>query len=214
MAKRLKVKEGDRYIRFTILKEVQTKEYPNGSSHRMFECMCDCGNSRIIGLASLRSGATQSCGCLRDELVTTHGMSDTRQYNIWDSMLQRVTNPKNDRYKDYGGRGITVCKNWLNFECFWEDMAEGYSDELTIDRRDNTKGYCKENCQWSDRKTQQRNRRSNHIIKFRGEEKCIAEWAEDIGMGYTTLCARIHILGWSAEKSLTTPVYKKCSTSA
>lgn len=117
---------------------------------------------------------------------------------------------KTDRaYKDYGGRGITICDEWLGekgFENFYKwSMANGYTDDLSIDRIDNNKGYSPDNCRWADEKTQCRNRRTNHLITFNGETKSMAEWSEITRIPYSTICRRIK-LGWKVEDILTREV--------
>lgn len=117
-------------------------------------------------------------------------------------MLQRCNNPNQKHYKNYGGRGITVCERWLKFKLFMEDMGVR-PDGMSIDRIDNEKGYYKDNCRWTTRKTQQRNTRSNRLISFNGEIKTLAEWAEIKKLGYSTLQTRIW-RGWSVERALLT----------
>lgn len=210
MGNRLEIKAGDRYNRMVIIKEGDAKIYPSVGSRRMFKCLCDCGVIKTVNLGSLRSGLTQSCGCLKIEMVkissTTHGQWYTRQSKIWRGMIQRIKNSKNSSYNYYGGRGVTVDKKWLTFEGFWEDMEEGYSDELSLDRVNNDGNYCKENCRWATKKEQARNTSTNRIIKFNGQEKCITEWSKELGGSSALLYKRINKLGWSIHKSLTTPV--------
>lgn len=112
-------------------------------------------------------------------------------------MVTRCTKPKSFDYKHYGGRGITVCAEWATFEGFWNDMSQGYSDLLTIDRIDNSKGYCKTNCRWASRKQQAMNRRSSHRITNpeTGETRTLGEWAELYGLTRSTVNSRFWILG-------------------
>lgn len=124
-------------------------------------------------------------------------------------MIQRCTNHNNKSYHNYGGREITVCKEWRKFENFLEDMGEppkGYQ----IDRINNNEGYYQANCRWATRKQQQRNTRNNHLISYKGKIQCLSAWAEKIGIPYGTLKSRFYC-NWSIEKALTTPVkkYKK-----
>ena len=183
-----------------------------GGNYRWL-CECNCGTEKIILGSNLKRGHTKSCGCLlREGNNTTHGHSKkgkiSKTYDSWHSMIQRCTNPNNIAYHDYCGRGITVCKRWLKFENFLEDMGEvpiGYS----IDRIDNDGNYCKSNCRWSTRSEQQRNTTRNHMISFRGKTQCLAAWAEEFHINYSTLCSRIFIYGWSIKKALTTPVKKR-----
>lgn len=124
-------------------------------------------------------------------------------------MKSRCYNKNDKRYKDYGGRGIIVCDEWLDkengFMNFYQwAMASGYKDNLTIDRIDNNGNYKPNNCRWATDKEQSRNRRSNHLIKYKNETHCIAEWAEKLNIKQTVLIQRIYTYKWSIEKALTT----------
>lgn len=135
-----------------------------------------------------------------------HGMSHTRLFKSWVHMRERCYNPKDKRYSQYGGRGITVCDEWKNeFLPFYEwAMANGYDDNLTIDRIDVNKGYCPQNCRWADMRTQQNNRSNNHRLEYKGENHTINEWSRLVGIRRQTILRRIKD-GWSVEDALTKP---------
>lgn len=162
----LKDLTGQRFGRLVVIK--RESNYNKNRSARWL-CVCDCGNQTIVRSGSLFNGGTKSCGCLRSDNFRELGYArkkehrDSRQYNIWRSMRQRCHNPKNSRYRDYGGRGITVCDEWLNnFEAFYEwSIANGYREDLSIDRIDNDKGYSPDNCRWTTMKEQRNNRRDS-----------------------------------------------------
>lgn len=130
-----------------------------------------------------------------------------RLYTILAGMKQRCYYPKNKEYKSYGGKGITVCEEWLNYESFkrWA-IENGYNDGLTIDRIDNTKGYCPSNCRWVSAKEQSLNRTDNRRLEFNGCKLTMVEWADKLGISIQTLSNRINTYGWSVERALTEPV--------
>lgn len=136
---------------------------------------------------------------------TSHGMAGSRLYNVWQKMKSRCFNTRASNYKHYGGRGITVCEEWAqSFEAFrdWA-LANGYRDDLTIDREDNDGPYCPENCRWATMKQQSNNRRSNRGITFNGKTQTTRQWADELGIPYEVLRNRISH-GWSVEQALTT----------
>lgn len=181
------------------------------NKHRqtVWECICDCGNKTNVRGYHLLQNRVNSCGCLRNdvlaEMLRTHGMTDTSPYRSWSGMLSRCENTNDERYKDYGGRGIAVCDEWHDFEMFWGDMKKGYAEGLTLDRIDVNGNYCPENCKWSTQKEQANNRRNNVIISFNGITQTLSQWADMLGINYYTLSKRFN-RGWSVERALTTEV--------
>lgn len=128
---------------------------------------------------------------------------EARLYRIWVSMKNRCQNPNNYSYHNYGGRGITVCKEWQHYESFAEwALSHGYTDELLIERNDNNGPYCPENCRWATRKEQNCNTRQNHWLTYDGRTMTISQWAEATGLSQSAIFCRIQ-KGWSVEKTLT-----------
>ena len=128
---------------------IQTRNLTTGVELRQgiphWLCKCECGNEKVIRAAALRTGNTIACGCMRSH--RTHGMDKTKEYYAWSAMKQRCSNPKNQRYKDYGGRGIQVSEEWQKFENFYADMGDAPKGHQ-IDRTDNDGNYEKGNCKW------------------------------------------------------------------
>lgn len=121
-------------------------------------------------------------------------------------MKQRCYCATHDNYENYGQKGVTVCEEWQEFKPFYDwAMANGYREDLTIDRKENDKGYSPENCRWASLKEQANNKRDTHRITYMGETHTLAEWAEKVGVSYDTLYTRIFRYGWSEEKALTSP---------
>lgn len=150
---------------------------------------CVCGKEVKVMTQNIKNGRTSSCGCLTGKKIaesnTSHGMSRSRIYKIWQLMVQRTQNKKNTNYKYYGAIGITICEDWLIFENFLRDMKDGYKDNLTIDRIDTNKGYSIENCRWATNVVQHRNTRkliSTNKSGYRGVsfDKKMNKWSAQI----------------------------------
>lgn len=180
--------------------------------HPQVLCQCICGAIKPTDRRNLIRGLTNSCGCVPLANQTRHGMSKTPIYKVWTAMLQRCMNKRSKIYKDYGERGIDVCDRWLVFENFLEDMGDQPFKRATLERKDNNKGYSKENCVWATYKEQSRNTRQTNMITWNGKTQCLRDWgaelAETLGTSRDTISTRIHVYGWSIEKAFTTPVTK------
>lgn len=142
-------------------------------------------------------------------LTFKHGQSAgsgnrSTAYSVWDSMKQRCLNPKNASYKNYGGRGITICERWMDFENFLADMGQPPKGQW-LERIDNNGPYSPENCRWATPSQQNRNTRRNHYIEHNGQRKLVVEWAEESGINKGALLMRIR-KGWSMERALSEPV--------
>lgn len=195
---------GQRFGRLTVL-EIDCMPH---KGHSRWICVCDCGEYVSVPSDCLRLGKSKSCGCLYRETIRTagqkHGLRHTRLYQTWRSMKDRCYNPNNKWYKDYGGRGIYVCEEWRNdVKAFYDwAIANGYRDDLTIDRINVDGNYEPSNCRWADKKTQSNNRRACRFITAFGQTKTMKEWAEFVGISYNSLRWRLNH-GYSPEDALT-----------
>ena len=196
---------GLRFGSLTVVKRVA-----NGNRVAMWECICDCGKTTVVSSSSLTRGHTRSCGCSKVEFCkrhfTKHSASDSPLYVTWVDMKRRCYDERDHAYKNYGQRGISVCKEWLeSFACF-KEWAEGsgYQDGLSLERSDNSKGYCPENCKWATAKEQANNRRSNVNLTYNGQTRTLKQWSEVTGLSYNTLWWRWKT-GWDVPSLLQTP---------
>ena len=136
-----------------------------------------------------------------------HGEHGTRLYSIWRNMKQRCLNQNRSAYSAYGGRGISLCEEWKDYILFrdWA-ISNGYSDSLTLDRKNNELGYSPDNCRWATIKQQSNNTRTNRTIEYNGETHTLSEWAEILQMSVGTLWDRLDN-GWSIQRALSEPVH-------
>lgn len=201
--KRVKVKPGDRFGRLTIIKEVTGRI----NKRRYFQCECDCGNIKTIRLDGLTRGKVVSCGCFNlersVEANTKHGLCKDRIYKIWSGMKGRCLNKNNTFYKNYGGRGVTICEEWMDFKVFYKWAKEnGYQDNLSIERQNVHGKYEPSNCTWIDMDAQKRNTTVTKRITFDGKTQTMRQWASDIGVHSSTLCRRFKS-GMTIKQALT-----------
>jgi hypothetical protein len=175
-------------------------DYRDGTIY-YWNCKCDCGNKRSVAAGSLIRGLTRSCGCFMSEISAKtivelnfkHGMTGTKPHSVWSGIKARCKDITNMRY---GGRGIKICERWYtSFENFYEDMGDPPSDQHQIDRIDNEKGYCKENCRWVLPVVNSRNKRNTIWITIKGITKCLADWAEEYNVPYKRAYSRYR-KGW------------------
>jgi hypothetical protein len=153
-------------------------------------CQCLCGKQCEVYGCHLKTGATSSCGCFASEVISkksrTHGMSGKNGhplYRIWKAMIQRCYNKNVPEFRNYGGRGISVCERWRHsFPNFLQDMGDKPSKNHSIDRIDNESGYFPENCKWSTRLEQANNKRNNILHSYKGQSKTLTQWSRHLGI--------------------------------
>lgn len=189
---------GQKFNKLTVISRAESRRQPSGKLVTYWKCKCDCGNMIEVKACDLKDGHTISCGCSHIK----HGYANKeRLYDTWKNMKRRCYDPKNKRYEQYGGRGIIVCKEWLdNYMNFrnWA-MSNGYNDNLTIDRINVNGNYEPNNCRWATMSEQQNNVTRNRILKYKGEEKTMSEWAKAYNIPYSKFNKRIQ-MGWNIEK--------------
>lgn len=197
---------GQRFGRWVVI----GKERKNSTGYREVPCKCECGTRKNVDLSNLFRGRSISCGCFRAEHPASrrHGESKTRLHIIWCGIQQRCKDSNSSLFQFYGARGVTVCNTWRTYEPFrdWA-KANGYAENLVIDRINTYGNYEPSNCRWVTKKQNARNARSNRLVTIFGETKCIGEWADDprCVVSYHTLHARIHVRQWNAQRALITP---------
>lgn len=199
---------GQRFGRLLVLSQAENRTSAGDpTGRRCWNCICDCGNKLTATTMDLRKGDVKSCGCYKHdatlERMTTHGESKTRLYKIWKAMRRRCYDTKVKSYDRYGGRGITVCKEWDDsYEAFRDwSLAHGYDDTLSIDRIDCDGNYEPDNCRWTTMKEQSNNRKNSRFITYNGETHTIAEWSDVTGISYHTLYMRLYN-GYTIERAL------------
>ena len=198
---------GKKFGRLTVI-----EKYGKIDGKIAYRCICECGKEKIAIGTYLTSGRTKSCGCLdmesrKNPKRVTHGLSKTRIYREYRGMLSRCS-PNYHNSSVYYERGISVCEEWLGeygFEKFYDwSIQNGYQDDLTLDRKDNNKGYSAGNCRWVTMKTQQNNRSDNVFIEYMGEKKTLKQWCEYLGLNYGMVKARRRN-GWEVPRLFEPP---------
>lgn len=201
---------GSRYFDLTVTGVSYVVTSKRGKKERYYECLCVCGNTTKARKVDLKSGNSKSCGCRAAKAakirLTKHGMSKTKIYAAWLNMIRRCNDPKNNRYKIYGARGISVCERWMSFENFYSDVGAIPFTGATLDRVDSNLGYYPENVKWASQLEQQRNRTNNVLFTYEGESLTAGEWADRLGVNRQTMASRLLLRGWSIERALSQPI--------
>lgn len=192
--------KGQKFNHWTVISQYGKDK--NGNSLWLCECDCNDKTQKIVSGTSLRFGKSKCCGCTRGEKLKTHGKSskkntselDKKIYKTWESMKQRCFNKNRKEYKNYGGRGVRVCEEWISdFINFYNwSIENGVDLDLSIDRIDVNGNYEPDNCRWITFREQQNNKRYNHLLTFEGESKTIAEWERELGYKKGVLRMEIH----------------------
>lgn len=185
------------------------------ANHQYFECRCRCLIVKNVRRDHVLSGRVVSCGCVRNEKVRKrrliHGKSSDPLHAVWCGMHSRCSNPNARAYSNYGGRGIRVCKRWSGpngFVNFLFDMGPRPSPRHMVDRYPNRDGdYEPGNCRWATARQNSQNMRTNRNVTFRGETRCITEWARILGLGVSTLCYRLR--AWDLESAMSVEKRKR-----
>lgn len=199
---------GKRFGKLTAIKSVGFRKRLVTLFENIWECQCDCGRRVEVFIGYLPE--KKSCGCLVQKrggfLNNKHNI---RFFGVWKSMLRRCTNKDDESFSRYGGKGITVCESWKDFENFKKDMFPSYKKGLTLDRINGKKGYSPENCRWATRLVQAQNRDGFcRPLTYNGKTMTVAEWARELGFTESILYGRLN-KGWDTEKTLSTIVKKK-----
>lgn len=213
LIKRYGFKAGDRCYNLTVISGEVFDDKSKGRP--CLELLCDCGNKIIVTVNHFQGGAVKSCGCRRIKKSreraikrnTTHGNVGHPLFQTWYDMLRRCNDHRNGSYKNYGHRGIKVCKRWeKSFDAFVDDVGPRPSNGYTLDRINVDGHYEPENCRWATQKMQCRNTRRNIFFEINGSEKTLVEWCSIYNAKYQRVLDRVKKLGWTVEEALIRPV--------
>ncbi len=190
---------GQRFGRLLVIKRSRTR---TSDGRLRWDCVCDCGEKRKVTSYHLNSGNTQSCGCMRKK----YDRENLPEYTVWSNMKHRCNPELADKYPEYAGRGITVCRRWEKFENFFADMGTRPNPKYHLDRINNNLGYSKRNCRWVSARVNMNNRRSTRFVVYKGERWTVANLARKYGMATNVLYGRIFIHDWDITDAVVTPV--------
>lgn len=206
---------GERFGRLTVVSRGPDQVSAGGKIRACWNCVCDCGKHCLTAGFCLKSGNTKSCGCIKMEILQgrcgenhplyLHGKATSPEYHSWNGAVLRCQNESYESYRNYGGRGISVCDRWANsFAAFLEDMGNR-PPGTSLDRIDVNGNYEPGNCRWASAKTQSRNQRKTIYIEIDGEKRSLPEWAEISGIPEPTIRSRYGKLGWPGKEAVFHP---------
>lgn len=200
------INKGDKFGKLTIIREVEPNITPCGTVQRKFLCKCECGNEVVRAMSTLSNGAKTSCGCDKSSYIQKYFNDESKSflYTTWSGMRQRCKNPNSSAYKYYGGRGVTVCKEWDEDFFAFEKWAKqnGARKGLQIDRINVNGNYEPSNCRWVDAITQANNKRSNRIIEYKGQSHTVMGWSRITGIQESAIRSRIDKYGCTVGQAL------------
>jgi len=206
------VKAGDKYGRFTVISEADK----SNTGKRRWLCICDCGNERKVHQYSLHIGMSKSCGCLQRETIaenryTTHGMTGTPIYKRWRAMVSRCRPTAKHCRHNYYDRGISVCNEWKNDPAAFIEwaLANGFREDLELDRKDNSGNYTPENAHFVTRSENGRNRRDNLNVTYKGEKMTFVEFAERFAACSLSAAYHRYYHQWTLDEIRHTPTRTK-----
>ena len=204
---------GTRFKHFTLV-DTATRKDVSGYDVEFYVCRCDCGKEWEKSKSSLRTHPDTMCmACAGKANAIKRSVGKEKVpavKRVWQGMLDRCTKPTHQAYKNYGGRGITVCQRWHKFENFFADMGE-CPPGLTLERRNNNKGYSPANCRWATSTEQNRNTRTNRKLTANGKTQLLVDWARELGCRPAVVWLRLERRGWSVQDACTIPVRAKKS---
>lgn len=202
---------GERQGRLTCVEYLGLRKRKDGHNDKIWKCVCDCGKEVVLTSQRFLDGKTKSCGCYRRERISElkrKGLNP-RLYRVFGKMKERCYDDRCEFYRNYGGRGIKICKEWVDDYYTFQKWAyeNRYRQGLTIERIDNNGDYEPSNCAWVTMKVQSNNKRNNRRITHNGVTKTLAEWCDEYNVGYSRTRYRLEH-GYSFEQAFTNKLYK------
>lgn len=210
VANNFKDRTSERFNLLTVISRAPNRIRVNGKVRVRWNCKCDCGKFTTVDVESLVKGSTKACGC--QESAITHGHARigriSPEFRVYCGMLQRCINPNAVGFKNYGGRGISVCERWReSFTNFLSDMGHRPS-RLQIERKDNNGNYEPSNCVWATRKEQAQNRRTTVFLTIGYRREKISKWSEESGIASKVILFRLKS-GWEPKRAVFSPIPKR-----